>query len=79
MSGLQDSAGFHNFDAPLGNWDKDLYDRKMFPTKIARFYKSIKTQDNSVVMAITGPWGQGKPAYYRRSRQSLRLITSITT
>jgi len=70
--------GPYRGDAPLENEDLDLFDRAPFAHRIADTITG-RTDPSSLVVAIYGPWGDGKTSVLNFIRNRLRAQGSIIT
>lgn len=71
-------SGPYRADTPLDNEDLDLFDRAPFANRIADTI-GTRTDPSSLVVAVYGPWGDGKTTVLNFIRNRLRMYPSAIT
>jgi len=71
-------SGPYRGDAPLDNEELDLFDRAPFANRIADTIGG-RSDPSSLVVAVYGPWGDGKTTVLNFIRNRLRMHPSIIT
>jgi predicted KAP-like P-loop ATPase len=71
-------SGRYRTDAPLDHEESDLFDRAPFANRIADTI-STRTDPSSLVVAIYGPWGDGKTTVLNFIRNRLQKYPSVIT
>ena len=73
-----DSSGPYRADAPLDSEEFDLFDRAPFANRIADTIGG-RIDPSSLVVAVYGPWGDGKTTVLNFIRNRLRQFPSVIT
>jgi hypothetical protein len=73
-----DPSGPYRADTPLDNEEHDLFDRAPFANRIADTI-GTRTDPSSLVVAVYGPWGDGKTTVLNFIRNRLRSYPSAIT
>lgn len=73
-----DMSGRYRTDAPLDDEELDLFDRAPFANRVADTI-STRADPSSLVVAIYGPWGDGKTTVLNFIRNRLRKYPSVIT